>query len=52
MYSGPGVKTSPDYPIPDTMKAWVLGNPGERKDDITGGQHHDRVKDKGIHGSN
>lgn len=24
-----GVKTSPDFPIPDTMKAWVLGNPGE-----------------------
>ncbi len=23
------VKTSPDYPIPETMKAWVLGNPGE-----------------------
>jgi L-iditol 2-dehydrogenase len=24
-----GVKTSPDYPIPDSMRAWVLGNPGE-----------------------
>ncbi|MEO1199482.1 MAG: zinc-binding dehydrogenase [Pseudomonadota bacterium] len=24
-----GVKTSPDYPIPDSMKAWVLGDPGE-----------------------
>ncbi len=24
-----GVKTSPDFPIPDTMKAWVLGDPGE-----------------------
>jgi len=23
------VKTSPDYPIPATMKAWVLGDPGE-----------------------
>lgn len=23
------VKTSPDFPIPETMKAWVLGNPGE-----------------------
>ncbi len=23
------VKTSPDYPIPETMKAWVLGDPGE-----------------------
>lgn len=23
------VTTSPDYPIPDTMKAWVLGDPGE-----------------------
>src|SRR5579864_6195366 len=31
MYSAPGVKTSPDFPIPDTMKAWVLGNPGELK---------------------
>src|SRR6202030_1510892 len=31
MYSGPGVKTSPDFPIPDKMKAWVLGNPGELK---------------------
>nr|PZN85706.1 MAG: alcohol dehydrogenase [Pseudomonadota bacterium] len=23
------VKTSPEFPIPETMKAWVLGNPGE-----------------------
>ncbi|WP_102960066.1 zinc-dependent alcohol dehydrogenase [Mangrovicella endophytica] len=23
------VKTDPQYPIPDTMKAWVLGDPGE-----------------------
>ena len=23
------VKTSTEYPIPDTMKAWVLGDPGE-----------------------
>jgi L-iditol 2-dehydrogenase len=29
MYAGPGVKTSKDFPIPDTMKAWILGNPGE-----------------------
>src|SRR5262245_41193074 len=29
MYAPPGVKTSKDYPIPDTMKAWVLGDPGE-----------------------
>src|SRR6202171_361526 len=29
MYASAGVKTSPDYPIPDTMKAWVLGNPSE-----------------------
>ena len=28
MYAPVGVKTSTDYPIPDTMKAWVLGNPG------------------------
>ena len=31
MYAGPGVKTSPDFPVPDTMKAWVLGDPGELK---------------------
>jgi threonine dehydrogenase-like Zn-dependent dehydrogenase len=24
-----GVKTSRDFPVPDTMKAWVLGGPGE-----------------------
>ena len=23
------VKTHPDYPIPETMKAWVLGDPGQ-----------------------
>src|SRR4026208_754488 len=27
----PGVKTSNDFPIPDTMQAWVLGEPGELK---------------------
>ena len=31
MYSGPFVRTSPDFPIPDEMKAWVLGDPGELK---------------------
>jgi L-iditol 2-dehydrogenase len=29
MYAGPGVKTSPDFQVPETMKAWVLGNPNE-----------------------
>src|SRR6516164_3757299 len=29
MYAPAGVKTSTDYLIPDTMKAWVLGDPGE-----------------------
>jgi L-iditol 2-dehydrogenase len=29
MYSPAGVKTSPDLPIPDQMKAWVLGEPDE-----------------------
>src|SRR5947209_10466314 len=29
MYAPAGVKTSRDYPIPETMKAWVLGDPGE-----------------------
>src|ERR1700710_1200246 len=27
MYQPDGVKTSPDFPIPDRMKAWVLGEP-------------------------
>ena len=29
MYDHPGVKTSSDYPVPDTMRAWVLGDPDE-----------------------
>jgi L-iditol 2-dehydrogenase len=29
MYAPAGVKTSTDYPIPDAMKAWVLGDPGQ-----------------------
>src|SRR6516162_3188424 len=31
MFGGPGVKTTEDFPIPERMKAWVLGNPGELK---------------------
>jgi L-iditol 2-dehydrogenase len=31
MYGGPGVKTDKNFPIPENMKAWVLGNPGELK---------------------
>jgi L-iditol 2-dehydrogenase len=31
MDAGSGITTSPDIPIPRTMKAWVLGNPGELK---------------------
>lgn len=31
MYAPADVKTSPDFPIPDTMKAWILGDPGELK---------------------
>ena len=31
MYAPSGVKTSKDFPIPDNMKAWVLGDPGELK---------------------
>src|SRR6478736_8757018 len=31
MYAPPGVKTSKDLAVPDTMKAWVLGDPGELK---------------------
>jgi L-iditol 2-dehydrogenase len=29
MYGPTGVKLSPEYPIPDQMKAWVLGSPDE-----------------------
>jgi L-iditol 2-dehydrogenase len=29
MYAHPGVKTNPTFPVPETMRAWVLGNPGE-----------------------
>ena len=29
MYAPAGVKTNKEYPVPDTMKAWVLGDPGE-----------------------
>jgi 2-desacetyl-2-hydroxyethyl bacteriochlorophyllide A dehydrogenase len=29
MYAPAGVKTSPDFPITDMMKAWVLGDPGQ-----------------------
>ena len=29
MYAPAGVKTSPNFPVPETMKAWVLGGPGE-----------------------
>jgi len=29
MYSPAGVKTSPELPVPDQMKAWVLGGPDE-----------------------
>jgi len=29
MYVHPGVKTDPSMPVPDTMKAWVLGDPNE-----------------------
>lgn len=29
MYQSPGVKTSPDLPVPDLMKAWVLGDPDQ-----------------------
>ena len=31
MAAASGIKTSPDFAIPPTMKAWVLGDPGELK---------------------
>jgi threonine dehydrogenase-like Zn-dependent dehydrogenase len=29
MHDHAGVKTSPDYPVPEQMKAWVLGDPDQ-----------------------
>jgi threonine dehydrogenase-like Zn-dependent dehydrogenase len=29
MYAPAGVKTSKDFPVSDTMKAWVIGDPGQ-----------------------
>src|SRR6516225_3395542 len=29
MYAPPGVKQNANMPVPDTMRAWVLGDPGE-----------------------
>jgi L-iditol 2-dehydrogenase len=29
MYAPPGVKTNPNMAVPDTMRAWVLGDPGQ-----------------------
>ncbi|WP_428535697.1 zinc-dependent alcohol dehydrogenase [Rhodopila sp.] len=29
MYMHPNVKTAADFPVPDTMRAWVLGDPGQ-----------------------
>jgi 2-desacetyl-2-hydroxyethyl bacteriochlorophyllide A dehydrogenase len=31
MYAPEGVKLSPKMPVPETMRAWVLGDPGELK---------------------
>jgi 2-desacetyl-2-hydroxyethyl bacteriochlorophyllide A dehydrogenase len=31
MYAPEGVKLSPKIPVPETMRAWVLGDPGELK---------------------
>jgi L-iditol 2-dehydrogenase len=31
MYAPAGVKTAANFPIPERMRAWVLGNPGELK---------------------
>ena len=29
MYNPAGVRTSPTFPIPDTMRAWILGDPDQ-----------------------
>jgi threonine dehydrogenase-like Zn-dependent dehydrogenase len=29
MYSPIGIRTSPDFPIPEMMRAWILGDPGQ-----------------------
>jgi L-iditol 2-dehydrogenase len=31
MYAPAGVKTAANFPVPERMRAWVLGNPGELK---------------------
>ena len=31
MYAPAGVKTAKNFPIPERMRAWVLGDPGELK---------------------
>lgn len=31
MYAPAGVKTNPNMPVPEKMRAWVLGDPGELK---------------------
>jgi L-iditol 2-dehydrogenase len=29
MYAPPGVKTLPNFPVPETMRAWILGDPDQ-----------------------
>ncbi len=29
MYAPTNVTTSPDYPVPEQMKAWILGDPDQ-----------------------
>ena len=49
MRAAPGVKTSPDFPIPDTMKAWVLGDPGQLALDGKAGAGAEAGRGAGAH---
>ena len=49
MYGAAGVKTSQDFPVPDLMKAWVLGNPGELKLDRKAGSGAEARRSPGPH---
>ena len=49
MYAPAGVKTSSDFPVPDTMKAWVLGDPGQLTLDGQAGAGAEEGRGAGAH---
>jgi len=42
MYAPPGVKTLPNFPVPEMMRAWILGDP----DQLTLGEKPTPVPEK------